>query len=75
VGHGEYFRKKIMKIETKQIVFVLYTVRDDFNFDAIIGVYATKELAVMAYEKIKDEGIIPTIKRMHLYERHQDISN
>jgi hypothetical protein len=56
-------------------VFVLYTVRDDFNFDAIIGVYATKELAVMAYEKIKDEGIIPTIKRMHLYERHQDISN
>ena len=64
-----------MKIETKQVVFVLYTVRDDFNFDAIVGVYATKELAVMEYEKIKDEGIIPTIKRMHLYERYQDISD
>lgn len=53
-----------------EVVFVVYTICDDFTLDGIVGVYPTLEQAQRACESIKNEALTPTIKREVLqYER------
>lgn len=55
---------------TQQVVFVVYTICDDFTLDGIVGVYPTLEQAERACSEIKDENLTPTIKREVVqYER------